>query len=393
MSQIDIPAVRSGGSTQLSAAIHVGFVITGVVTTMLGPVLPELTRRWSLDDAQAGYLFTAQFMGSMTAAACSGWLSSRLGLSRALCLGLGAMSAGVAGLIWSSYAAGLASVFVFGLGLGTTIPATNLLVAEWHPDRRAAALNLLNFSWSIGAVASPPPIGFAIEGGYSNQAFAGIALFAIGTAAWIYWLRGGHATGSTRRIDQGSRGGLALLRDPVIVLIGAFVFLYVGTETSIGGWISSYSARLGRDKTSLWWLSTTMFWGALLAGRAAAPALLLRISESSLVRTGLIISCGGIALLLFARGNGLVFAGAFLAGIGFASVFPNTVARLSRHFGEESPRAASPVFVCAGLGGAVVPWLVGRISASSGSLRVGLLVPLASTVLMIGLQRAVGSRQ
>ena len=34
-------------------------------------------------------------------------------------------------------------------------PAANLLVAEVHPGRRGAALNLLNVSWSVGAVACP----------------------------------------------------------------------------------------------------------------------------------------------------------------------------------------------------------------------------------------------
>jgi len=126
-----------------------------------------------------------------------------------------------------------------------------------------------------------------------------------------------------------------------------------------------------------------MFWGALLAGRALAPALLLRMSESGLVLIGLLVSFVGMVTLLAATGNAGVFTGAVLSGLGFASVFPNTVARLSRYFGDRSPRAAGPVFVCAGVGGAVVPWLVGRISTSSGSLRIGLLVPLVSTLLMI----------
>src|SRR5215510_2413956 len=185
MREIEMPAVNSGGSAQLSAAVHVGFVITGIVTTLLGPILPELSKRWGLDDAHAGYLFTAQFIGSTTAAACSGPLTARIGLRKALCVGFVVMSAGLAALTFSGYLPGLLSVFLFGLGLGTTIPSTNLLVAGWHPDRKAAALNLLNFSWCIGAVASPPLMGSAIDAGRSNQALAVISLFAICTSGWI----------------------------------------------------------------------------------------------------------------------------------------------------------------------------------------------------------------
>ena len=41
------------------------FVPTGLITVMLGPVLPALSVRWSLNDTQSGYLITAQFLGSL----------------------------------------------------------------------------------------------------------------------------------------------------------------------------------------------------------------------------------------------------------------------------------------------------------------------------------------
>lgn len=36
----------------------------GICTTILGPILPALSFRWHLNDIHAGYLFTAQFVGS-----------------------------------------------------------------------------------------------------------------------------------------------------------------------------------------------------------------------------------------------------------------------------------------------------------------------------------------
>jgi fucose permease len=43
-------------------------------------------------------------------------------------------------------------------------------------------------------------------------------------------------------------------------------------------------------------------------------------------------------------------------------------------------------FVIAGLGGALIPWLVGLASEGFGDLRVGILVPLLGVVIMIILQ-------
>ncbi len=62
---------RSGSSLHAepfsypTTLIHAGFILTGMVTTLLGPILPTLSSKWSLDDLRAGYLFTAQFLGSI----------------------------------------------------------------------------------------------------------------------------------------------------------------------------------------------------------------------------------------------------------------------------------------------------------------------------------------
>jgi fucose permease len=42
-----------------------GFFVIGVVTVLLGQVLPVLSKRLDLNDAQAGTFFLAQFLGSI----------------------------------------------------------------------------------------------------------------------------------------------------------------------------------------------------------------------------------------------------------------------------------------------------------------------------------------
>jgi fucose permease len=43
------------------------------------------------------------------------------------------------------------------------------------------------------------------------------------------------------------------------------------------------------------------------------------------------------------------------------------------------------VFASAGLGGAVLSWMTGIVSTSTGSLRIGLLVPGAAALLMLAM--------
>src|SRR5207245_4565449 len=125
------------------------------VTVMLGPLLPLLAARWSLNDTQAGYLITAQFIGALLGTVSTSLLLPGLGFRWSIAAGQLLMGLGVATVISSSFAWGATAVFCYGMGIGLTIPAGNLMVAEASRERRASTLNLLNFSWSAGAVSCP----------------------------------------------------------------------------------------------------------------------------------------------------------------------------------------------------------------------------------------------
>ena len=118
--------------------VHADFIITGVVMTMLGPVLPMLSARWLLNDAQAGYLFVAQFATSMLGMLLSGLLVERLGYRRTLQVGLVLMAAGVAMLVRANWTLGLVAVSIYGVGFGSNTPAGNLFIADANPANRAA---------------------------------------------------------------------------------------------------------------------------------------------------------------------------------------------------------------------------------------------------------------
>lgn len=114
-----------------------------------------LSTRWLLNDAQAGYLFTSQFASSILGVAISSFLIPRRGYRLTLMLGMVLMGIGAGVLATANWRVGLTAVGVYGAGYGVASATTNLLVSELNPDRRASALNLLNFSWGIGAVGCP----------------------------------------------------------------------------------------------------------------------------------------------------------------------------------------------------------------------------------------------
>lgn len=82
----------------LARLTHAAFVLTGVVTTFLGPLLPALSVRWQLSDAQAGYFFSAQFMGSIVGSTLTSTLLPRRGFRFSMALGYVLMALGVGAL-------------------------------------------------------------------------------------------------------------------------------------------------------------------------------------------------------------------------------------------------------------------------------------------------------
>lgn len=378
---------------QLAPLLHSGFLLVGVVNTLLGPILPMLAARWHLDDAEAGSLFIAQFTGAMIGSALSSPMIERLGLFRLMVCGYAAMAAAVACLGVSSWGIGLLSVFSSGFALGLITPAINLLVAEINSERRAAALNILNFAWALGAVAGPPLIALFARDGRLVRPLIGLAALLSGIALLI--ARRSLADSSSGRNQSKpnqkdptrfERSALRAWVSPYAFLTGGLIFIYVGTETAAAGWIASYAQRLGGSASGFGTTTPSFFWAGLLIGRAAAPAVLRRVSEAALVLISLFVAGAGLAVILVGSSLMTVSCGAGLAGLGLAAVFPTTFAIFTRHFGRQASQLTGFFFVLAGLGGALIPWLVGFTSGRFGDLRIGLLIPLFGVASMIALQ-------
>ncbi len=384
----------------LTATAHASFVPIGIVTVLLGPMLPWLAARWSLDYVQAGSLFTAQFAASTLGTALSGILVSHRGFRFAINAGLLTMAVGVAGLPHGSSLSGWICVATYGFGLGVSIPAANLLVAEVNPGRRSAALNLLNFSWSAGAVACPFLVAAAVR-------MHIISLFLDAVAASMLAVMAGIATTSSR-VSEPATGGtpartthasertgspsqmlgslLHLYRSShSFQVLCALFFLYVGTENAVGGWVASYARSLKNAPVALAVMTPSFFYAALMIGRWIAPLLLHTIEDIKIARAGILLACLGIGGLVSSSTLLGIMVSASIAGLGLSAVYPITISLLARQFGATASRVGSIMFVMANLGGACLPWVVGYSSTRFGAIKTGLVVPLAAGVVMLAL--------
>ena len=369
---------QASSNKKLILAAQLAFFPTGILTTLLGPMLPLLMNRWSLSDTQAGNLFLVQFLAAVVGVQVSGVLLSRLGFRPAFLLGLLMMASGTATLYMGSMRLGMVSVAVYGFGLGLIIPTDNLLIAEVSPNSRTSAVNLLNFFWGVGAVLCSVMVAWTAAHGllpfFLGSVSLMLVLLALGMRGLPFPAAAAPSKGASRWQE--------LVRNPAIWLFAAVFFLYPGAETAVGGWIASYVSRLGPQEAKMAPLMPAFFWASLTVGRASGAVFLRYVPEWRVLRGGYAAASAGIVLMLWSSTLPGVIVGALITGLSFATLYPITVARLSQHFGVAARSIGAFMFSLASLGPAIIPWLVGITSQASGSLRSGLFLPLGTTVIL-----------
>ncbi|MFZ1131968.1 MAG: MFS transporter [Terriglobales bacterium] len=388
---------RSASNRRLILAGQIAFLPTGILTTLLGPMLPILIARWAMNDTQAGNLFLVQFLAMLVGVQLSGVLLARWGFRPAFLSGLLLMAGGVATLYMGSLWLGLVALATYGLGLGLIIPSDNLLIAEIGSgsgagpsagsskvdsgsSSGASAVSLLNFFWGVGAVFCSLMVAWSAAHKLLPFFLGSVAAFLVLLALAMRNLPFPEAAKSSDPLLSFSWRELA--KSPALWLFAAVFFLYPGAETAVGGWIGSYVSRLGANGAAMASMMPAFFWSALTTGRAAGTAFLRHFSERRVLRAGFAAGAAGIALMLAAPTLPGVIAGALITGLSFATLYPITVARLSQRFGVAARSIGAVMFSLAAVGPAVIPWMVGVISHASGSLRAGLLLPLGATVIL-----------
>ncbi len=361
---------------------HLDFVLSGVVMTLLGPMLPILAAKWALTDSQAGYFFIGQWVVSIAGMLSTGWLVRRFGYRITLLAGLLLMAIGIAALTQPYWTLGLAAVCVFGLGTGLTTPTANLLVGAANPTHRASAVTFLNASWGIGATACPFLVAAFQRSQHTAEFLFGLAI-ALGLLAAAMALSHFAVDGRVAASHEAAQNVDGIWNKPLTLAVAALFFTYVGTETSIGGWVASYAHRIDASPGSSWAIAPSFFWGAVLAGRIFGAFVLRQIPEIRVAGVGVALAALGVLTILAAKDIHVILIGTTIAGLGLSSVYPINVSLLEEWFGGALAVVSGVIFSLGNLGGAVLPWAVGAISTHFGGLRAGFLVPLAGAAFML----------
>jgi len=358
-----------------------GFVVNGIVISLIGPILPMFMAKWGLNDSRAGLFSLVQFSCSFVGVLASSALISAKGFKPAIILGLTLLGLGFALLNAPTFALALVASGIYGLGYGFATPGTNLWVGESYGDRRASALSIVNLAWGAGAISSSPLAMLAMRKSHVSLLLYIVGALGVGLVFVLLRMPFEKPPREESTVPAAADGKIT--GTGVAVLLGILFFVYVGTEVGTSYWAPAHAQRAAEWSTNTWALAPMFFFAGLLGGRGVAAAILLYVKEVKVAVGGLLLAGTGESVFLAAHSSMTLFGGAFLAGLGLASIFPILIAWLSKWYGTRARKVGGVMFALAALGSALVPPLVGVVSRYSGSPRIGLLVPLAGCGVML----------
>ena len=370
---------NSGPSALWLAA---GFLLAGLGTVLLGPILPALAHNWHIDDAQSGLLLAAKFAGSFLGGV-SVPRRLRLGIASGMvssCIGFTAFALSP-GLL-----TGCVALFIGGFGLGQIIASTNILAGRRYRRHTGSALASLNFFWSLGAVVCGLIAAAVLpRWGLRGPLLSFAAMFLVaGLGGWIGTVRSSPGT-----VVPSNTEGAALPRS-ILVYFALLLFLYGGLETCMTGWLTTYTLRFSDLRLLGGQSALVLLWSALTAGRAVSAAAMRWVSESLIQRLGLAVSAVLIAALTATRNGTLLSLDCLLLGLALAPFFPSTFAILIAH--RPTARQAGFILAVSGLGAALFPWMMGVVSTHSGSLRIAMAVPFTLALALLSLSTLSAGR-
>ena len=376
---------RTGPALALVALVLVGLNLRGPVSSV-GPLLDELRRDLALGGAAVALLPTLPLLCFGLLALLAPRLSGRLGLHRAvllgvavLVLGLGVRSAGVPGL------------FVGTLLIGAGIAVANVLlpavVKADFSDRLPLATGLTTSSMALSAslgAGLAQPLREATGGPRSSLAVWLLpAVVALG--AWaVLALRRGPVDG-----PRPLSAVLPLLRDPVARSVTVFFGLQSLGFYVVLAWLPSVLRDAGVPAAEAGaMLAVAVFLGA--PASFLLPRLLLRRSDQRpWVLAVAAPAAAGLTGLLLAPSSA-PWAWVLLVGLGTGAAFPLalTLVVLRSVDGAQAARLSAAAQGVGYLLCATGPFVLGLLREATGSWTAGLLLLLALLVAQVLVGRA-----
>lgn len=384
------PAAKYGGALVILTSL---FFMWGFITCLNDILIPHLKALFNLTYTQIMLVqftfFGAYFLISLP----SGWLIGKIGYQKGIVVGL--TTTGIGALLFLPASATISyGLFLFGffiLASGITIlqVAANPYVAILgKPETASSRLNLTQAFNSLGTTIAPLFGAFMIlENNFTTaqeEAAAvklpyimiAVTLFAI---AILFSLIKLPKLTSEEKTTKTS-GSAWQYRHLVLGAIG--IFVYVGSEVSIGSFLVNFFnqpeiAGLSEAEAGRY---VAFYWGSAMVGRFIGSAIQSMIKPNKVLAFNALMAILLVAITMMLTGTMAMWA-IILVGLFNSIMFP-TIFTLSIDGLGEHTSQGSGILCMAIVGGALIPLLMGYFADTIG-IQAAFFIPLLGYVYIL----------
>lgn len=370
------------------------FFVISFLTNIIGPLVPEVIKGFSVSKGMAGLLNFSFFIAYGVMSIPAGILTEKYKEKKMITAAFILATAGA--LLFSffpSFGIYLISLFLIGLGMAILQVAINPLLRVSGGEEHFAFSSVLAQLFFGGAsFLSPLMYSYLVTnlsaGNTSNLLLSTLDGLVPENLKWvsIYWIFAVIAFAMVlivlaskfpkvelKEDEKVGNFGIIkeLLKNKTVILYFFGIFAYVGSEQGVASWISKFlSDYHGMNPEVEGAKAISMYWGMLTVGCILGLGLLKLIDSKLVLRIFSIAAIISLATALL-TGNGMTAYYGFI-GVGFfASVMWSVIFSLALNSLKSNHGAFSGILCSGIIGGAIVPLIVGVLSDYIG-LRGGM---------------------
>jgi fucose permease len=387
---------RAGRSPFMVALIMLVFFVISLLTNIMGPLIPDIIRSFSLSLTLAALLPFSFFIAYGVMSIPSGMLLEKVREKPVMVAAFGLAFCGACLFsLLPRYTTAVLSLFLIGAGMAALQVAINPLLRVAGGQEHFAFNSVLaqlffggasflspyvysHFVTELGALGPGSPTHIRLMSRLVPAGLPWLSIYWVFAALVLAMIA---ALGLVRfpavvRKEEERAGAWSthrsLFKQRTVVLFFSGIFAYVGTEQGVANWISQFLYTYhGYDPQTAGARAVSWFWGLMTIGCILGLALLKLVDSRKILVVFSAAAMVFLGLALFGPGplarTAFPLVG-FAASVMWSIIFSLALNSVDSHHGSFSG------ILCTGIiGGAAMPLVIGRLGDWFG-LRPAMLV-------------------
>jgi predicted MFS family arabinose efflux permease len=358
---------------------RIAFFIAGLGIAAWAPLVPYAKARAGLDEGTLGLLLLCLGVGSILAMPLAGILATRFGCRKVATGGTLLICAALPLLATlSSIPALIATLFMFGAGLGTVDSTVNLqaVIVERASGKHMMSgfHGLFSLGGIVGAAGVSALLGLGLTPLAAMLVVVAVLIGALFKAVPHMLPYGSESSGPAFAIPHG-----------IVLFIGGMCFIVFLTEGAALDWSAVFLAQERGIDTAYAGLGYAAFALTMTAGRLLGDRIVRSVGATRIILFGGLLAAAGLFLATFAPSWEAALLGYALVGAGCSNIVPVLYTAVGKQ--TVMPESiAVPAITTLGYAGILAgPAVIGFVAhASSLSFAFGLMAVLLVAVAIGG---------